>query len=104
MEKSKLKNIALLIEFGGGDPFEFARIIMTEYRLPLYYSYTFSCTAATWLKATSKEAEIRKNYEADAWERLKLNDLVANSSSSVIGVVGLATGEGLGEIELLRRI
>ncbi|HEX8174369.1 MAG TPA: hypothetical protein VF543_04535, partial [Pyrinomonadaceae bacterium] len=36
--------------------------------------------------------------------RLKLNDLVANSSSSVIGVVGLATGEGLGEIELLRRI
>jgi hypothetical protein len=104
MHKYILNNIILSIELGGGDPLEFARALMTERRLPIYYGYTFSCAASTWLKAASKEAEIRKNYEADAWERLKLNDLVSNSNSSVVGVVGLATGEGLGEIELLRRI
>jgi hypothetical protein len=102
----KLNNIVLLAEFGGGDPIEFARVLMNEHRLPLYYGYTFSCTASSWLKASSKEAETRKHYEAGAWKRLKLNELAADSLSisSPVGVLGLATGEGLGEIELLRNI
>jgi hypothetical protein len=104
MNRRRLDNIIFLVDFGGGDPSEFARVLVSEHRLPIYYGYTFSCAAVSWLKASSKEAETRKQYEADAWEHLKLNDLVASSSSSVVGLLGLAAGEGLGEIELLRKI
>jgi hypothetical protein len=81
-----------------------AEYLMENQSLPFYALYYLPRSACWWVSFSSEEAEVRKHYEADAWERLKLDELVTRSAPSVIGVVGLATGEGLGEIELLRNI
>jgi hypothetical protein len=82
-----------------------AEYLLENQSLPFHSLYYLPRSACWWVRYSSGDAEERKHYEADAWERLKLNELISNSStSSVIGVIGLATGEGLGEIELLRNI
>lgn len=78
--------------------------IFEHQRLPFHALYYLPRSACWWITFSSDEAETRKGYEADAWDTLKLGEMVAQSTSSVVGVLGLAIGEGLGEIELLRRI
>src|SRR5262252_3780583 len=83
---------------------EIANEIFEHQRLPFHALYYLPRSACWWITFSSEEAETRKGYEADSWDTLKLGEMVARTSSSVVGVVGLAIGEGLGEIELLRRI
>jgi hypothetical protein len=80
-----------------------AEYLMEHQSLPLYSLYYLPRPACWWITFSSKEADDRKEYEGGAWDRLKLCDLIASSASSVAGIVGLAIGEGLGEVELLRR-
>jgi hypothetical protein len=83
---------------------EIAQHLMENQSLPFYALYYLPRSACWWVTFSSKEAEDRKQYEADAWDQLGISDLFATAPSSVVGVVGLATGEGLGEIELIRNI
>ncbi len=79
-----------------------AQYLMEHQSLPLYSLYYLPRPACWWITYSSKEAEERKGYEGGAWDRLKINELISSSASSVVGIVGLAIGEGLGEVELLR--
>lgn len=82
---------------------DIAQYLMEHQSLPLYSLYYLPRPACWWITFSSREADARKEYEGGAWERLKLNELIASSTSTVIGMVGLAIGEGLGEVELLRQ-
>lgn len=79
-----------------------AQYLMEHQSLPLYSLYYLPRPACWWITFSSKEAEERKDYEGGAWDRLKINELISSSASNVVGIVGLAIGEGLGEVELLR--
>jgi hypothetical protein len=100
----KTDNLLLLMKMGGADPIEFARKLMNEHRLSVHHGYAFACAGSSWLRVSSKESQTKKQYEAEAWEQLGIDNLVASSSSSVVSVVGLATGDGPGEVELIRNI
>ena len=101
---NKLNNIAVIIRHWESNPRGYAKFLLREHHLPHSLGYAFTCSASSWLSLQGKEAKARKQYEAGAWEELKLNELVGSSGSAVVGVVGLAVGEGLGEIELLRKM
>jgi hypothetical protein len=68
--------------------------------------YFLERSARWWETYSSKETEVRIKYEADAWERLGIKTRLLNvvGSDQPIGVVGLAPGEGLAEIELLKKM
>jgi len=98
------QNHLLISEPSSENSGEISRAIFERQSLPFHALYYLPRSACWWITFSSEEAELRKNYEADAWDVLDLGELVASSSSSVVGLVGLAIGEGLGEIELLRKI
>ncbi|HKQ03844.1 MAG TPA: hypothetical protein VJ464_01835 [Blastocatellia bacterium] len=74
--------------------------------LPMYALYCLPRGAGWWLHASRSESEQRRQWEASAWEELGLRDLLLKQDGEpkTLGIIGLAVGEGLGEIELLRRI
>jgi hypothetical protein len=98
------QNLVIINEPSNENAGEISRAIFERQSLPFHALYYLPRSACWWVTFSSEEAELRKNYEADTWDVLQLGELVASSSSSVVGLVGLAIGEGLGEIELLRRI
>lgn len=85
---------------------EVANILVEKAILTLPGLYFLEWSARWWETYSSKEAEIRVKYESDAWEKLGIKNRVSSSSSSdqIIGIVGLAPGEGLAEIGLLKKI
>lgn len=91
------------MKLGGASPNQFASTLVQEHRLLVNETYAFSCTSSAWLSVSRKEANTRKAYEAGAWEVFKIPEIFEQSRSPVVGIVGLAVGEGWGEIELLRR-
>jgi hypothetical protein len=106
VQKSEISssNVVLINEPKSEKSGEIADSIFEHQRMPFHALYYLPRSACWWVTFSSEEAEERKNYEADSWDTLQLAELIAASSSPVVGVVGLAIGEGLGEIELLRRI
>lgn len=68
--------------------------------------YFLEWSARWWEAYSSKEAEIRVLYEAGAWEKLGIRNrlLKPQETRQLIGIVGLAPGEGLAEIGLLKKI
>lgn len=74
--------------------------------LPMYALYCLPRGAGWWLHASRSESEQRRQLEGSAWEDLGLRDLLLKQASEpkVVGVIGLAVGEGLGEVELLQHI
>ena len=68
--------------------------------------YFLEWSARWWETYSSKEAEIRVDYEAAAWERLGIRDrlCISQQVNQLIGIVGLAPAEGLAEIGLLKKI
>lgn len=68
--------------------------------------YFLEWSARWWEIYSSKEAEIRVSYEVGAWEKLGIKNRISNFSCSdeIIGIVGLAPGEGLAEIGLLKKV
>lgn len=96
-----MANLALFMDFGGASPSKFAEVLVKEHKLLVNETYAFSCTSSAWLSVSNKEAEARPRYEGAAWNHLHLNQILT-SATPVVNLVGLAVGEGLGEIELLR--
>ena len=96
-------NLALVIGLGGASPAQFASTLVQQHRLLINETYAFSCTSAAWFSVSRKETKSRKIYEAGAWEYLKIGEFFEGSASRIVNVVGLATGEGWGEIELLQK-
>lgn len=68
--------------------------------------YSLPRSACWFVSYESREAEEKKPYEAEAWTDLGIRDSLVGVSPqhSTLGVIGLAVGEGQGEIELLRKI
>jgi len=67
--------------------------------------YFLEWSARWWETYSSKEAEIRVEYEAGAWERLGIKHrLCKGQTDPLIGILGLAPGEGLAEIGLLKKL
>lgn len=85
---------------------DIALTLIEKAMLPFHSLYFLEWSARWWETYSSKEAEARVKYEADAWERLGIKKrlLNANNIDIPIGMVGLAPGEGLAEIELLKKI
>ena len=86
-------------------PKRIAESLVRNLNLPAYALYALPRGASWWMHFSRNESEIRKSYEAAAWGELGVRDIFHTSNPlKLLGVVGLAVGEGLGEIELLRCI
>ncbi|TAK77679.1 MAG: hypothetical protein EPO11_02345 [Gammaproteobacteria bacterium] len=74
--------------------------------LPFHALYFLERSARAWESYSRKEAEIRVSYESNAWEQLGIKNRLskAHDTDSLLGVIGLAPGEGLAEIELIKKI
>jgi len=72
--------------------------------LPFHSLYFLEWSARWWEIFSSSEAQIRVQYESDAWEKLGIKDRLLSNPGNVICFIGLAPGEGLAEIELLKKI
>lgn len=82
---------------------EVACALIEKAVLPLPGLYFLEWSARWWETYSSKEAEIRVEYEIGAWERLGIKDRLCKDNK-ILGIVGLAPGEGLAEIGLLKKI
>ena len=67
----------------------------------LYASYR---SAAVWLSFSTFHAVQKAKYEADAFQKYRLDDALRMGENNLLGVVSLACGEGLGEAELLTKL
>lgn len=76
-----------LVRYGGNLPFG-----------SLYATYR---AAAWWLSESTFTATKKKDYEAEALDKLQLRTLIVGDE---ILLVGLAPGEGLGEVEIIDRL
>ncbi|HXD31830.1 MAG TPA: hypothetical protein VN643_11980 [Pyrinomonadaceae bacterium] len=94
--------MALIINRWGMDPNDFAEEFLRNHRLPAYGAYLFQRSAASWLNVSDDEAQIRKGYEAGSLEEFGLREIVAQWPT--VNVVGLAIGDGLGELEIVRKL
>ncbi len=82
---------------------EVACALIEKAVLPLPGLYFLEWSARWWETYSSKEAEIRVEYESGAWERLGIKNRLYKDNQ-VLGMIGLAPGEGLAEIGLLKKI
>lgn len=78
--------------------------LMSKRVVPPYSLFYLPRSAALWSVAFAEQGAKRGREEARAWEDFGLKDRLVPSSPDVISVVGMAIGEGYGELNLLRRI
>lgn len=83
---------------------EVANTLIEKAMLSLPGLYFLEWSARWWETYSSKEAEIRIDYEVGAWEQLGINNRLLTATDQLIGIIGLAPGEGLAEIGLLKKI
>ena len=75
-------------------------------RLPFHALYYLPSSAAWWISFSSVEATQRSETEAAAWEELQDRVITEaeENKEKILSVVGLAVGEGQGEIAILKKI
>lgn len=97
---------ALLLYSLAIKPEDIAKATIEKAILPLPGLYFLEWSARWWETYSSKEAEIRVNYETNAWAKLGIKNrlLEACQEKNLLSIVGLAPGEGLAEISLLKKI
>lgn len=78
--------------------------LVEKARLPFHSLYFLEWSARWWQIFSHNESEIRVQYEADAWEKLGVKKRLFTNPNNIISFVSLAPGEGLAEIELLKKI
>lgn len=83
---------------------EIACDLVEKGMLPIQALYFLEWSARWWQAFSSNEVEIRLDYEVNAWEKLGIKNRLYKNNSQLIGMVGLAPGEGLAEIALLKKI
>lgn len=98
--------VVILLEPPAINAKDVANTLIEKGMLSLPGLYFLEWSARWWETYSSKEAEIRVQYESSAWEHLKIVNRLINphQPDSIIGIVGLAPGEGLAEIGLLKKI
>lgn len=106
LTRTSIDPVVLLLDPPAIKAEEVACILIEKAMLPLQGLYFLEWSARWWETYSSKEAEIRVEYETGSWERLCIRDHLVNSNDTdqLIGIVGLAPGEGLAEIGLLKKI
>ena len=74
--------------------------------LPAKALYLLSSTANDWIHFSRSLSRSKAKYESSFWQENKLDTWFhpENTKNAELNVVSLGTGEGLGEIELLKRI
>jgi Histidine-specific methyltransferase, SAM-dependent len=97
------KDLVVLISEDAIQAEQIAISLIEKAVLSLPGLYFLEWSARWWETYSSKEAEIRVEYEAGAWEHLGIKERLS-SSESILSIVGLAPGEGLAEIGLLKKI
>lgn len=78
--------------------------LIEKSRLPFHSLYFLERSARWWEIFSHNEAEIRVKYETESWLKLGVRDRILSNTNETISFVGLAPGEGLTEIELLKII
>lgn len=78
--------------------------LIEKARIPFHALYFLEWSARWWEIFSNDESQIRVQYEVEGWEKLDIKHRILNNPSDIISVVGLAPGEGLAEIELLKKI
>ena len=72
--------------------------------LPFANAYSSYRAAAKWLSFSSGYASKKRTYEGESFDAYGLVDKLKLKTCRKLAVVGLACGEGLGEVELLERV
>lgn len=85
-------------------PEDIAVELVEKTRLPFHALYFLEWSARWWEIFSHNESEIRVQYEANSWEKLNIKERLFVNSNTIISFVSLAPGEGLAEIELLKKI
>lgn len=81
------------------------RLVQDGGGLPFASSYCCARAAAHWLHFSSVQVNSKRHYEAAAFDGYELHkELGFRGHSGDLGIVSLATGEGLGEVDLLERL
>ena len=85
---------------------EIACTLVQKAMLPFKALFLLERSARWWESYSLAELTLRMPYELEAWQQLQIRDRLyaAPTSQQCLCVVGLATGEGLSEIELLKTI
>ncbi len=83
---------------------EIAYELIEKSRLPFHALYFLERSARWWEIFSHNESQIRVQYEVEAWKKLDIKDRILTNTNEIISVLGLAPGEGLAEIELLKTI
>ncbi len=87
------------------DPREIARALLRDGGgLPFASAYAPYRSAAKWLTYASGYSSKKDQYEADSFAAFKLDEVFFRPTVSTVCLVGLATGEGLGEIDLIAHL
>lgn len=80
-----------------------AEKLMIDRRMPFYGIYLPMPAASRWVLYSEGESKERSRYESEECERL-LGGWLSGYRGDEISVIGLGVGEGIGEIEILKRL
>ena len=81
-----------------------ALALIQKTALPVEATYFLEWSARWWENYFSQEVVFDVPYETNAWDKLSIRDRLFKSQPNLISFIGLATGEGLAEISLLKKI
>lgn len=81
-----------------------ARTVVVNGRLPFESLYSLEWAARWWEAYSGEEAAIRAPYEVEAWHKLGIASRLRKREEEPMCIVGLAPGEGIGEIAILKMI
>lgn len=100
----KQSSVILLLDPPSIKAEDIAVELIEKARLPFHALYFLERSAHWWEIFSYSESLIRIQYESESWEKLGIRDRLFTMTNNLVSFVALAPGEGLGEIELLKKI
>jgi len=85
-------------------PDEMAQALLRDGGLPFSAMYTTYRAAAWWLSFSTDQASGSRQYEGHAFEGYELGKRLGIEETGRLGVVSLAPGEGVGEVDMLTEL
>ena len=96
--------VVLILEPPAFNAEDIACELVEKSRLPFHSLYFLEWSARWWGIFSHNESQIRVQYECGAWEKLGIKDRLLKKTNEYFSFISLAPGEGLAEIELLKKI